>query len=122
IVARADEGLPKLWVTRQALALRRRIPGTFGPDGAYLPLRAEGPRRDHVVAFARGDGCIAVAPRLPLRLDGRWGDTTLTLPGERWHNELTGEAVAGGPLRLAVLLKRFPVALLARADRTHEDG
>ena len=31
--ARVDEGLPKLWLIRQALALRRRQPERFGPQG-----------------------------------------------------------------------------------------
>ncbi|GAA2206034.1 hypothetical protein GCM10009850_014920 [Nonomuraea monospora] len=40
----------KLLVTTQALRLRRRLGGA----AAYLPLRAEGARAEHVIAFARG--------------------------------------------------------------------
>jgi (1->4)-alpha-D-glucan 1-alpha-D-glucosylmutase len=72
-----------------------------------------------VVAFARGgDGgqCIAIAPRLPIKLGGRWEGTTLALPERPWLNELTGERVAGGKAALAALLGRFPVALLSRAE------
>ena len=57
----------------------------------------------------------AVAPRLPLRLGGDWQGTTLELPPGRWRDELTGAEVAGGTCRIADLLARFPVALLARA-------
>ncbi|HEY4589615.1 MAG TPA: malto-oligosyltrehalose synthase, partial [Thermoanaerobaculia bacterium] len=33
ILARMDEGLPKLWLIHQGLHLRRRSPEAFGPDG-----------------------------------------------------------------------------------------
>ena len=73
ILGRSDEGLPKLWLTRQALHLRRRRPELFGPEGDYTPIEAKGPKADHVVAFGRGDGCVTVAARLPLRLARRLG-------------------------------------------------
>ena len=38
------------------------------------------------------------------------------MPPGRWRNELTGDAVSAGPVRLADLLRRFPVALLSRED------
>jgi (1->4)-alpha-D-glucan 1-alpha-D-glucosylmutase len=115
--ARVDEGIPKLWLIRQALALRRRRPELFGPQGDYQPLLAEGERAEHVVAFARGAGVVTVAPRLVLGLDGRWGDTTLKVPHGTWRNELTGDDVDGDVTRMADLLARFPVALLTRKER-----
>jgi (1->4)-alpha-D-glucan 1-alpha-D-glucosylmutase len=117
IMARSDEGLPKLWVTKQALALRKRRPALFGAEGDYSPIRAEGARADRVIAFSRGNDCVVVAPRLPLRLDGRWKDTSLPLPDSQWYNELTGEVVSGGAVPMATLFKRFPVALLTRTER-----
>jgi (1->4)-alpha-D-glucan 1-alpha-D-glucosylmutase len=113
---RIDEGLPKLWTIRQALGLRRRRPEPFGARGAYHPLEARGARARHVLAFARGEAVITIVPRLVLGLGGEWGDTSLELPAGRWRNELTGDVVSGGPLRLADLLRRFPIALLARED------
>lgn len=116
ILSRMDEGLPKLWVIRQALALRRREAAAFGPDepGRYAPVEASGPRAGHVVAFARGSRVVTVAPRLVLALQERgWGGTTLALPEGPWANQLDGAEV-GGTVRLADLLARFPVALLAR--------
>src|SRR5262249_37588314 len=113
ILARADEGLPKLWVIRQALALRRRVPALFGRAGAYRALPARRARAAHVAPFLRGRRSVTVVPRLVLRLGGAWGDTVLPLPPARWRNELTGEHVDGGDLSLASLLARFPVALLA---------
>lgn len=56
----------------------------------------------------------AVVPRLLLGLAGDWQDTTVTLPAGRWCNQLTAERIGGGPVALAELLARFPVALLAR--------
>ncbi len=114
IVARADEGLPKLHVTRRALHLRRARPELFGPGGTYTPIEPTGAKPAHVVAFARGEGCVTVAPRLPLKLGGDWGDTAVELPAGPWKNELTGDEVPGGPAKVADLLRRFPVALLAR--------
>jgi len=111
---RADEGLPKLLVVQRALRLRRRRPDLFGPGGSYLPLPARGARAAHVLAFARGGGAVTVVPRLVLGLDGDWGDTELDVPEGSWHDELSGESVAGGPQPLGRLLRRFPVALLVR--------
>jgi (1->4)-alpha-D-glucan 1-alpha-D-glucosylmutase len=115
ILARADDGLPKLWLIHQGLHLRRSRPAAFGADGGYVPLAASGPRADHAVAFVRGGEVVAIAPRWPLRLAGDWQETTLELPPGRWRDELTGDEVAGGRCRIADLLARFPVALLARA-------
>ena len=56
------------------------------------------------------------APRLPIRLGGEWDGTALALPERRWVNELTGEEVPAGKVAVADLLRRFPVALLSRAD------
>jgi (1->4)-alpha-D-glucan 1-alpha-D-glucosylmutase len=114
IVGRADQGLPKLWLIRRALALRQRLPQLFGRNGDYHPLRAHGTRAAHAVAFSRGKGAIAIAPRLPFTLDGDWAETTITLPRGHWRNELTGDSVEGGELLLAKLLARFPVCLLSR--------
>ncbi|MGZ3678251.1 MAG: malto-oligosyltrehalose synthase [Ktedonobacterales bacterium] len=121
IWARRDEGLPKLWLIRQALALRQRRPELFGPRATYLPLAAQGTKAAHVVAFVRTGEAVTVTPRLVLNLGGDhadWADTTLELPPGRWHNELTGDTVEGGTITLADLLRRFPVALLAREDVT----
>jgi (1->4)-alpha-D-glucan 1-alpha-D-glucosylmutase len=116
VMARADEGLPKLWVIRQALWLRHERAVLFGAEGSYRPLEAKGAKADHVVAFMRGEGAVTVAPRLVVGLGGDWADTVLELPDGRWHNVLTDEEMEGGAVRLAEILARFPVGLLAREE------
>lgn len=114
ILERTDEGLPKLWVLRQALRLRRRQPALFGPQSEYRPLYARGERAAHLVGQLRSDAVVALAPRLVMGLGGDWRDTSLDLPTGRWCNLMTNEEVAGGSNSLARLLARFPVALLER--------
>jgi (1->4)-alpha-D-glucan 1-alpha-D-glucosylmutase len=110
---RIDDGLPKLWVIRQALKLRhgRQF---FVPEDSYRSMAARGAKSDHVVAFARGERAITVVPRLSLKLAGHWGDTAIEIPPGRWRNELTDETIKDGEIRMAALFKRFPVALLSR--------
>jgi (1->4)-alpha-D-glucan 1-alpha-D-glucosylmutase len=116
VLARSDEGLPKLWLIRQALHLRRARPESFGRRGAYCPLFACGARPAHVVAFMRGDDVICVAPRLVLGLNDKWGDTALDLPEGRWTNVLTKDAWETDRIQLSEILARFPVALLLKLE------
>jgi (1->4)-alpha-D-glucan 1-alpha-D-glucosylmutase len=117
LLAAWPDGRVKLYVTHRALTLRRARPELFRA-GAYLPLEADGPRADHVVAFARtldeaggavgsaparGGLVIVAVPRLVARLirepDGFplgepvWADTWLAVPGEpgaRFRDRFTG--------------------------------
>jgi (1->4)-alpha-D-glucan 1-alpha-D-glucosylmutase len=114
ILTRSDEGLPKLWLTRQTLRVRKEIEDAFSAQGSYEPLHAEGSRAEHVVAYLRGGKVAAIAPRLSLKVDGDWQGTQLQLPSGPWRNVLTGESFRSGHVELAVLLRRFPVALVAR--------
>ena len=106
-----DTGIAKLWVTRQALRIRRERPDWFG---SYQPVLGIGSERDHLVGFDRG-GAITLATRLPVRLAGAgsWGDTRLTLRN-RYVDQLTGRRAQGDVL-LSELLADYPVALLAPA-------
>ncbi|HKH56106.1 MAG TPA: malto-oligosyltrehalose synthase [Propionibacteriaceae bacterium] len=106
-----DTGIAKLWVTRQALRIRRERPDWFG---SYQPVLGMGSERDHLVGFDRG-GAITLATRLPVRLAaaGSWGDTRLTLRN-RYVDQLTGRRAQGDVL-LSELLADYPVALLAPA-------
>ncbi|MFJ1702421.1 malto-oligosyltrehalose synthase [Kitasatospora sp. NPDC088346] len=109
-----DLAREKLHLTTTALHLRRTHP--FGP---YRPLEATGPAAGHLVAFARGDGVVTLATRLPYGLQrrGGWADTTVALPPGRWTDELTERHLDGGGARVSELLERAPVALLTAGRR-----
>ena len=97
ILARSDDGLPKLWVTKQALAIHHLL-------GDYQPLEVMG---RNALAFARGP-VVTVVPRLVLSRGEDWG--SVRLPEGEWRNQFTGDTVSSGDLR--DLFRRFPVALL----------
>ena len=114
VLARRDEGLPKLWLIRQGLRTRRAHADAFAA-GEHRPLDVTGARREHVIAFRRGESIVAVVPRWPLSVAGDWQDTQLMMPPGNWLNVLTGEEWRGGDVCIGDLLRRFPVALLASA-------
>ncbi len=124
------DGRVKLWVTMQALNLRREQRELFR-SGKYLPLQANRGKEDHVVAFARmrpGEAAIVVTPRLSYTmmkgnmeppLAAAWNDSELVLPAEmrgtQWHNVFTGEVLRIGehaPL-CREIFAHFPVALFS---------
>jgi (1->4)-alpha-D-glucan 1-alpha-D-glucosylmutase len=116
IMDRTDEGLPKLWLIRQGLSLRRRLPEAFGPAGSYAPLRISGEKAEHALAFARGEHVVSLLTRLPLTFNGRWEDTTISLPQGGWRDLLTNTRIQGGDQAVRGLLQSFPVALLLREE------
>jgi (1->4)-alpha-D-glucan 1-alpha-D-glucosylmutase len=122
-----DDARVKLFLIREALAVRRAHPAVFAA-GAYRPLEGHGALGEHICAFARvgaDAAAVTVVPRLlarrgeapsPLGSD-YWGDTTLAIPAEvggRLTNVFTGELLEGTTLTLGRVLARFPVALLVR--------
>ena len=116
VLARMDDGLPKLFVVHECLTLRREHPEWFGPEAAYAPVPTEGVRAEHVVAYLRGDDVLTVAPRLVETLGGDWAGTRLTLPAGHWRNRFTGEGITSGSVDAAEILRSFPVALLTREE------
>ena len=125
-----SDGRAKLHIIRKGLAVRRAYPTLF--HGArYVPLYADAGREENVVAFGllkENQAVIAVAPRLFARLMGAedlapigeraWGDACLLFQDEmkaEFVNVLTGEEHRlQARVPLALLLGRFPVALLVR--------
>jgi (1->4)-alpha-D-glucan 1-alpha-D-glucosylmutase len=124
-------GLPKLYVIRQVLKLRSRLPRLF-ERGDYLPLPARGELARHLCAFARRDdrACVVVVvPRLCAGLGGsagepplgaRWRDTGLELPvdfappGGWLVDVFTGaRQQPHNLLPVERVLAEFPVAVLA---------
>jgi len=113
VIARADEGAPKLWLINRLLEQRRTDPMLFGST-SYAPLIASGVKARHAVAFVRDD-LLVVAPRLVVGLGGDWGDTAIDLPEGNWRSLLTGDERPGGPgAPVAELTRQFPVAVLTR--------
>ena len=124
------DGKVKQAVVARALALRARCPGLF-TEGAYVPLRTEGPGADHVLAFARvhdGRAAVVAVTRLPHILDNgmtvpcvapdRWGGTCVVLPRSLADRTLVSALAAQedrmgiGRLLVSRLLAGLPVALL----------
>ena len=127
------DGRIKLLVMADGLATRRREPELF-LDGDYQPLRADGAREQHVVAFARRRGSrwlLVIVPRLPMGVYDRrsapirpsWLDTAIRLPDDapaQWESVFTGERVGvvatGSASGQSVLVDQvcgnFPVAML----------
>jgi (1->4)-alpha-D-glucan 1-alpha-D-glucosylmutase len=127
LYVKKDDARVKLFLIREALALRRAQPALFA-GGAYRPLEPRGSLAEHLCAFARVDdhaAAITVVPRLLARRGGEvpplgmdyWQDTTLEIPaevGRRFRNVLTGETVEDHALPVGRVLAHIPVALLER--------
>ncbi|GAA1482938.1 malto-oligosyltrehalose synthase [Gordonia sinesedis] len=110
---------PKAALVRTALRVRRDHPAAFGAGGVYLPMYADGPAADHVVAFGRGDAdgtprVLVVTARFThsLRPDAL-AATTLQLPAGRWHDAMSG-ADYQETVDMATLRAQQPVAILTR--------
>ncbi len=112
VMERSEEGLPKLWVIHLGLRLRNEHPKSFGADGEYVPVYAEGAQRERVIAYLRGGNVLTIAPRWSH--GAGWDGTAIEVPEGRWMDRLTGRAVAGGRARVGDLLAEFPVGLLVR--------
>jgi len=123
-----EEDRAKLHLVSKTLSLRQQHPELF-QAGEYLPIKVEGAKADHLVAFARkseSTAVLVVVPRLIATLlkdadapptgDGIWGDTRLVLPfcecQDKYRNVLTGEVLdMAEPLLASRALADFPVAL-----------
>jgi (1->4)-alpha-D-glucan 1-alpha-D-glucosylmutase len=129
------DGRVKQAVIARALALRRAEPALFA-EGDYIPLKAEGPAAEHVLAFVRRLGrsaCVVAVTRLPAVLLGAeaalplppaaaWEGTSLPLPqalAGTALRDMLGDALPVAPLAsgaafpAATLFAGLPVALLA---------
>jgi (1->4)-alpha-D-glucan 1-alpha-D-glucosylmutase len=125
------DGTAKLFLTWRALHTGENYRDVF-EQGAYAAVLVTGEKSKHVIAYSRaaaGTVAITVTPRLCAGLfDGRamspmdsalWEDTAIFLPAERertYLNVLTGETVGSGSIRVAEVLRNFPVALLVSQD------
>jgi (1->4)-alpha-D-glucan 1-alpha-D-glucosylmutase len=126
-----EDGRIKLYLTRETLRLRRRMPELFR-CGGYRPLKTQGQRAGHICAFLRCHGSHAVlvaVPRWTWRLLGAefslghsavWKAARIELPAAfqgGYLNCFTRERlVLEGELAPDQLFSRFPSALLVKAD------
>ena len=102
----------KLWLTAQALRLRRDHPRAFGEQATYQPLASS----DQVVAFARQHpGAAGVTVVAAARLAA--GTASVTLPDGGWRDVLTDRH---HDATTSELFASLPVALLV-SDTTGGD-
>ncbi len=111
----------KAVVVTRLLALRRRVPAAFGPEGtegSYDGVATSGGSGDGVLAFTRSD---ASGPRIVTIVATRdvtdWSDTSVVLPPGTWRAVLddhTPIVDGGGPTLVSRWLDRFPVVVLER--------
>lgn len=113
IMARIDEGLPKLHVVHKALDLRREHPDWFGAEVDYAALECTGADADRIVAFSRGEHIVTVVPRWMQQVT--LPSASVALPKGNWINILSGQTFNSGSVAADLLLAAFPVALLVRA-------
>jgi (1->4)-alpha-D-glucan 1-alpha-D-glucosylmutase len=114
VMERMDDGLPKLWTIYHALQLRREHPDWFGPESNYRPLRISGSKKEHALAYLRGENVITLVGRFTIKLADKWANTAVALPQGSWRSRFTGKVIRGGRVAVADLLQDFPVALLVR--------
>ncbi len=105
-------GLPKQWLLERGLEVRRERASAFSPRARYVALAVHGTHAAHVVAFERGGQVVTVVPTRPFLGREGWGDTTIELGRMRWKDRLGGATFESGEVRVADLLRGFPVALL----------
>ena len=116
ILENIDSGMPKLWLIYKVLHLRRERPDCFDRNASYRPLTVEGAKKEHLIAYLRGESVAVIAPRWNAKLNGNLASSTVQLPRGNWNHLLTGENFGGGSLRMQSLLQKFPVALLVRSE------
>ncbi|HET6182526.1 MAG TPA: malto-oligosyltrehalose synthase [Acetobacteraceae bacterium] len=122
------DGRVKQALICRLLALRRAEPALF-EQGTYEPLQVEGPRREHLIAFARRAGerfALTLVPRCtatmlngdaPLFAEGAWRGTCVKLPPWAARTALR-DMLAGashrpdGSLTAGRALRSFPIAVL----------
>jgi (1->4)-alpha-D-glucan 1-alpha-D-glucosylmutase len=127
LLSNKEDGRIKLFVIYRALQGRRQNRPVF-QEGRYVPLRASGRLKAHIIAFARNHEefwAITIAPRFFTSLIGEgeapvgqdlWGDTIVTLPGGApalWRDAMSDRVIKGRrDFPVGEALRCFPVSLL----------
>jgi (1->4)-alpha-D-glucan 1-alpha-D-glucosylmutase len=129
LLAHWRDGRVKQAVIARALRLRQAAPGLF-TQGSYVPLKIEGPAKDHALGFARvhdGYAAIVLVTRLAGRLSAGenlpvppWKGTSVVVPRnfimrrtfDVMRSEIDAPRELAGRLPLEQVLTGCPVALL----------
>ncbi|MCX2740099.1 malto-oligosyltrehalose synthase [Pontibacter anaerobius] len=122
-----ENGKVKLYLLHKALTTRRELQTLFARS-EYMPLQVQGPKKEHLLAFARhhqGQWVLVAVPLQLVSLVGShdqplghevWQDTIILLPDkapQAWQQVLGKGTVNASPaLPVAEVFKTFPVALL----------
>ncbi len=126
------DGRIKMFVLHRSLRARSLYPEVF-LQGRYIPLRVKGPRREHVIAFAReykGKWAVVVAGRFftslvrPNRVSSfarPFKGTSVVLPDgvpQVWEEAISGHKTKtlSGELPLERVLRMLPVAVLVGGE------
>lgn len=110
-----DDDANKIFLIKSVLNYRKQM-GDLFTYGDYVPLFAEGPHCNHVVAFARihqNHAAITVTGRFySLIYENSWQDTFINLPFHGTFKDLFTEKSFGSNLSLMELFSKMPFALL----------
>lgn len=111
---------PKSALITAALTIRADNRAAFGEGSTYLPLTAQGPGSDRIIAFGRGtpgahvpDVVLVTARFTHSFTDDVRTATTLELPAGDWVEQRSKSKFTGSPT-ITDLLATTPVALLER--------
>ncbi|MFT4085673.1 MAG: malto-oligosyltrehalose synthase [Gordonia sp. (in: high G+C Gram-positive bacteria)] len=112
----------KSQLIRDALAVRRRHPASFGAGSEYRTFDSRGEGATHLMSFGRGPAgeppdvaVIAVRLSLTFRPGLAREETTALLPDGVWRDARTGERFTG-EVTADVLLGDRPVVILERDE------
>ncbi len=121
-----EDGRVKLYLIYRILHTRAEYRTLF-EQGKYVPLKINGFRKNHVVAFARktkNSWAVTAVPRFSLTLTGErglllseevWQDTSIEIPAQiqAWKDRITDSPIdSSEELSVASLFQSYPGALL----------
>lgn len=122
-----ESGQIKLFLIYRSLKAKAEYPDLF-IRGDYLPLKAEGKYKDHILSFSRNMediSVIIIVPRFIVSLikenelplgEKFWEDTRISFPGDRdhWKDTFTEQVYKNreGIGLIGQIFKDFPAALL----------
>lgn len=108
-----ESGLPKVFIIKTILEMRRDFPVFDEPD-SYNPVDVLGSGSDQTVAFMRGSEVMVIVPRCQLKFKNRGNGSRIIVPEGEWCDLFSRKIIKSGSRKIKDLLKDFPVAILIR--------